>query len=287
MPNTKAQALQEKEQTAIAVAAVSFEDDAGGGFEEADRDAYAIPFLRILQKLSPQCDEASGDYLENAKDGMFINSVTDQLYSGKEGLDVVPCHYRRAFVQWNTREQGGGFIAEHDVPTGLKMMESATRDDKNRDILPDGTQLVDTRIHYVEIVDPETGGLSPAVMTLSSTQTKASKRWMTQMQNLLKPRKDGTLYNPAMFASIFTLTTKPEKNDQGSWHSFKIVHKRFLNEADQADQITYQTARAFRDAIKSGEAEVRHDIDAPEGAAVVVPSDDVPPPADEKDYGGF
>ena len=38
----------EATSTAIALAAM-YEDDAGGGFEQADKDAYAIPFLSILQ----------------------------------------------------------------------------------------------------------------------------------------------------------------------------------------------------------------------------------------------
>lgn len=261
MPEAKAKEVTKKEETALVKGAVSFEDDAGGGFEEADRESYAIPFVRILQKLSPQLDETSGEYIEEAKAGMFFNTVTEDTYDGKVGLEVIPCHFRRVFVEWNKREDGGGFVAEYDVAEGAKLMKKCVRDDRNRDITPDGTQLVDTRIHYVQTIDPNTGALQPAVITMSATQAKKSKRWMTVMQNLLKERKDGTLYNPAMFASVFKLISVPESNDQGSWHGYRIPHVRFLDESSAEDQRYYQTARAFRDAVKAGLAEVHHDLD--------------------------
>jgi hypothetical protein len=254
MPKTSS--VAKKEQTALAQGAVSFEEDAGGGFEEADKDSFAIPYEGILQQLSPQLDETKGEFIEGAKAGMFHNSVTDEVCDGKEGIFVIPCHYRRVFVEWNKREDGGGFIAEYSAADGALI--ETTLDDRKRDITADNTQLVDTRCHFVSIVGAN-GMLQNVVITMKATQAKKSKRWMTLMQNLLKERSDGTLYNPAMFASIFKLTTVPESNEQGSWHSWKITHDHFLDEKNAIDQRMYQTARAFRDAIKSGEAVVKHD----------------------------
>ena len=250
--------IAEREDTELSTAVVNFEDDAGGGFEESDKDSFAIPYARIVQKLSPQCDETSGDYLEEAKAGMIINSVTEQLYDGKLGMNVIPCHFRRVFVEWNTRENGGGFVAEYDAANGALI--ETTKDEKKRDITKDGTQLVDTRCHYVIIVNDD-GSTSPAVITMSSTQTKKSKKWMTAMQNLLRERKDGTLYNPAMFASIFSMTTVPESNDQGNWYGWKFHHMRYLNEDNPVEVKLYQTARAFRDAVKQGTATIDHAAD--------------------------
>lgn len=258
MPSTKSVAEAENKDI-MPVGTVSFEDDAGSGFEEADKDSFAIPFLGIVQKMSPQVDAAEGEYIEGAAPGMLLNSVTQELFDPP--LHVVPCHYRRTIVEWWPRDSkdGKGFVAEYDVVHGTEELKNTTRDEKNRDITSRGTQLVDTRSHYVLLVKPD-GATEPAVITMTSTQLKKSKRWMTVMQNLQRQRADGTLYNPAMFASVFTLETVPEKNDQGSWHGWKVVHERFLEETDLVDQTLYQTARNFRDAVKSGDAVVQHEM---------------------------
>src|SRR6267142_1183048 len=39
------------------------------GMEDADRDSFAIPFLVILQKMSPQLDRNDPEYISEAREG--------------------------------------------------------------------------------------------------------------------------------------------------------------------------------------------------------------------------
>ena len=71
------------------------------GFEESDSDSYAIPRLKLLQKLSPEVDEDNGEYIEGAKHGQFFNTATGELFP--DGVKVIPCHYRRSFIEWVPR----------------------------------------------------------------------------------------------------------------------------------------------------------------------------------------
>ena len=75
--------------TLPAAMAQAFANDAGRGMEEADKDSYAIPFLAILQGLSPQIESVEG-----ARPGMICNTITNELF--KECL-VIPCYYQRRF----------------------------------------------------------------------------------------------------------------------------------------------------------------------------------------------
>jgi hypothetical protein len=104
--------MAKKEETPSAVTEVAvasansvalnnrYVEDAGAGFEDADANAYAIPFLQILQSGSPQCKKSDGAYIKGAEEGMFYNTVTQELYDGDEGVVVIPCHYMQRFVEW-------------------------------------------------------------------------------------------------------------------------------------------------------------------------------------------
>ena len=210
---TQAKTVAQAKKTQLVTA--MYEDDIGSGFEDADRDSYAIPMINILQKLSPQVDEAEGAHIPGAKPGMMFNNVTNELYSNEEGLLVVPCAYKRSFIEWKPRETGGGFVGEHSVAEAAVMLESCTRNDKNQDVLPNGNILADTRTHYVLRVLKD-GSFEPAVIAMSSTQLKKSRKWMSRMKNLKMHRADGSAFTPAMHAHMWKFTTVPESNDKGS-----------------------------------------------------------------------
>lgn len=251
--------LTEKQSTAIGEA-VSFESEADGGFENADGDSYAIPFIRIQQKMSPACDPDNGAYLPEAKPGMLMDTVSEELTPGDGTMNIIACHFKRSFLEWKPNR--GGFVAEYSVPEGEALLDRCTKNEKNKDVTPDGNELVDTRTHYVLVV-MEDGTTESAAICMSSTQTKKSRQWMTAMGKLRKHRASGEAYRPATFASVQTVHTVSESNDQGTWYGWKIKHLKFLDEKDPAQYKLFLAARAFRDAVKGGGVTVDHAVDDP------------------------
>ena len=230
-----------------------FSDAAGSGFEGAGREDMAIPFLSVLQGLSPEVKRSEGAYIEGAFEGMVFNTVTKEaIDTSVNRLVVIPCAYHRAFVEWRVREAGGGFVAEH--PSTTPLQTQTTRDDRGRDILPNGNQLNDTRTFYVMVVDETQVTVSPAVITMTSTQIKKAKQWLMQ-QNLLKLRGPGGAYTPPMFASRWVVATVPESNQKGTWYGWKFEHDGYL--AGPADPM-YLAAREFYQSVAAGK--VRADL---------------------------
>ena len=94
-----------------------FQTDAGTGFEEAGKESFAIPFLKLLQSLSPQCKKNEPEYIKGAEEGDFFNTVTEKVYpndspegvKGALGVMFIPCYYRPVFNLWQTKLDGGGF----------------------------------------------------------------------------------------------------------------------------------------------------------------------------------
>lgn len=195
-------------------------DNSGSGFEEATLGSFAVPFISILQALSPQCKRKESTYVEGAEEGMFLDSVTGELIDGEKGINVIPVYFSQRFIAWGLREKGGGFKGEFASTDPI--VGQTTRDDKGRDIInsrPD-EQLVDTRVHYVLLQSEE--GWNPAVIGLSSTQVKKSKQWMSRMQQIRVLNANNALVPAPMFSRMWNLTSIPEGNDKGTWMGYKI-----------------------------------------------------------------
>ena len=222
------------------------ESDVGSGFENADGDAFAVPYLRILQSGSPQCKRSEGAYIKGAEEGMILNTVSQEVMDGDVGIVVVPALYQRQFVEWQLREEGGGLVDVHAPDPAL--LASCEKDDKGRDILPNGNQLVDTRNHYVILVNDD-GSTTPAIIAFSSTQLKKSRQWMSMMQQ--KRVVIGGVSKPApMFAYSYRLTTVPEANDKGSWFGWRIGDSTKVTDVE-----VVEAARAIREAVSAGIAQ--------------------------------
>jgi hypothetical protein len=218
------------------------------GMEDADRESFAIPFLAILQKMSPQLDRNDPEYIATAKEGNVLNTATRDVYDGDEGILVIPVAFKRSFTKWGLREKGGGYKGEYAPSDPIVMTTKA--DEKNRNILPSGLeQLVDTRMHGVLLLADD--GPQASLVSMTSTQIKASKRWMTEMQGLQKGD------NLPTFAHVYKLTTIPDSNDQGSWMKWKIEYVGPVTEQEHID-----AAVAFHSALQSGQRQMKADPNA-------------------------
>lgn len=248
-----------------------FAADAGSGMEGATSESFAIPFLSILQKGSPQVDEASGVAIDGAKAGMLFENVTGRMIpaiAGQgAGVLVVPCAYKRQFLHWGPRSgAGAGFRGEVSAER-LAQMRAAGQvvevEGKLLVPLPDGNlnpklcgRISDTRSHFVLIVDEETGAWTQALMSLSSTQIKKSKALMSMLA-AVKVKGPNGLFTPPTFANMVRVNTVAEKNDEGTWYGWRFEIASRVNRSD-----LYAAAKAFHQSVAQGSVEVRYTDDA-------------------------
>lgn len=232
-----------KKEEAGELAVIDFGADVGSGFEEADSSSYAIPFLRQLQSLSPQCKKTDPAYCKGAEEGDFFNTVTERLYKGDEGVTVIPCHYIHKYNEWAPNR--GGFRGSHSAAEYTSLSRGVVKTDKGDSEINNetGNFLQDSREHYVMIIN-EDGSFEPALLALTGSQLKKSKKWMTLMQGI---RISGQL--APMFSQKYKLTAVGESNDKGSWAGIKIEHAGQVGDPNQ-----YIAAKQFRDMIRSGAA---------------------------------
>ncbi len=239
------------------VVAIDLAADAGGGMEGTDAESFAIPFLSVLQKMSPQVDEDDGAFVKGAKQSMFINSVTEELSDGKKGVEFIPCAYQRRFIRWGAKKQGGGFKGEMTPEQVEAMREAGEIKDVGGKLLVPTEQGVldvdisdmvkDTRNHFGLVKGK--AGWSQVLMSLSSTQIKKSRGLMSMLRQI----KVGDL-TPPTYYNIIHISTVPESNDQGSWHGVKFHMAGNCGK----DPTLYNEAKSFWEAITAKKVNVNY-----------------------------
>ena len=248
----------------------SMEGEAGAGLENTSADDYAVPFISILQKNSPQCDEDSDSYVDGAKPGLFWDSgamavLSDEGAVPMETIAVTPIHYERRFNQWKDREEGGGFVASH--PHDADIVATATRDERGRLQLHDGTYLADTRQFFCMLYNADRSSARPALISMSSTQIKAGRQWLTRMSDFKIDGKNGR-FNPPIYGQVWNLSTVSQSNAKGSWRGWRIGEPELVSDPD-----IFEAAKSFREAIVSGDVQVS----APASGETATEADNSPP----------
>jgi hypothetical protein len=241
-----------KKNTDIAAVDPMFLDD-GNLDNNMGKDDIAIPRLSVLQSLSPAVNKRDAEYIQGAEAGMLVDLTQQRLFDGEEGVVVIPVTYRRSYIEW--QPDRGGFVADHGIDDEL--LQTAERNEKGALVLPNGNNLVITAEYVIMIVTED--GIAPAVLSLSSSQLKKSKRWNTMITNFRIDHPNGGKFNPAMFYRAYRIKTVPESNDRGSWFGISISPEMNVIDMEDGKDI-YLQARELREQLDSGEIKVAQPV---------------------------
>lgn len=210
-------------ETSTAIAEFDYGKDAGAGYEGQTADDMLVPFLTVLQGLSPQVQEED----TNFKVGQLFNTVSQEAFDGKKGVEVIPLASQHVFVEWTPRDQGGGFVKVHDLdsPTVAEARENSPKFGKfntayNDDNEPIGNDLVETYYLYALTVDGDDPG-SLVVIAFTSTKIKVFKRWNTRVK-MFSLQTEGGKVTPPLFAHKVRITTAKDKNNKGEFFNFVL-----------------------------------------------------------------
>jgi hypothetical protein len=239
-------------------------EDTGAGMEGADKDSFAIPFIRILQQLSPQCTAGKTGYMPDAEPGQIFNTVTNELIDGSEGIIFIPCAFQRRFIQWGARSAGAGFKGEfvpEVIAEKLANGELVKSEDDGRIYFAGKTNpkkddyFADTRSHFGLVLSDN--GWAQALLSLSASQLKKSKQLMGILSAV---RVKGV--TPPTWMNKIRITTVQESNDEGSWWGVRVEHAGFVDSRE-----LYEAGKAFYNIIGEGKARAEYHEET-EGAPV-------------------
>lgn len=272
---------EQKQDSAVAerpeaqVATFDFGADANRGFENQTREDIVLPFISVLQALSPQVDKKPGEGgIAGARAGMLFNTVTEELHDGEQGIVFIPCHTEHVFVEWVPRKAGGGFVGVHKVDSPIVEESKKNAKDFGRYSTsyaeqtgePSGNDLVETFYVYGLLED---SGV-PVVIAFTSTKISQYKRWNTKLNMFQVPGPGGTKVRPPLFAHRVRLGTVGQRNSEGSFHNFTLAPAKdgdMLASLIAPDDPRYKTARETRELIIKGMARIAYETGSSEPAA--------------------
>ena len=235
--------VAEKKEGALAT--FDMEADAAQGAQNISQEDLALPFLKILGQLSPEVNKRDGKYVEGAEPGKIINTVTNELY---DTLNVVPCHYKRQYIEWQDRGQSTGApVAMHDADSDIVSQTTRGKDYKDR--LPNGNYLDNTASHFVLTLGDTP---STALISMKSTQLKVSRKWNSMMMGIKMQGKNG-LFTPPTYSHIYKLSTVQMSNDKGTWFGWDVSKVSHVE-----DKAMYDMAKSFAESVGKGEVQAKH-----------------------------
>tara|TARA_R110000765_G_scaffold143473_2_gene245062 strand:- start:1262 stop:1969 length:708 start_codon:yes stop_codon:yes gene_type:complete len=223
--------------TSTEVARPSFMDGSGArGSEGVGIDDITIPRVDVLQALSPQRKKSNAEYIEGAEEGMLFNTVTKQLYGSS--FVFVPVYFRKEYVIWKDRNQGGGFCGA--FTSELEAMAAM----ESQDLNPEHHKISDTGQHFGLLVDDhesDTPKIEEAVISMSRSKMKVSRQLNTMIRMAGGDR----------FERAYTVASAESTNNQGDeFFNISVKQLGFVSES------VFKAAEVVYTAITAGTTDV-------------------------------
>ncbi len=223
---------------------------AGAGFEHQTNEDITIPFVTIVQGMSPVLRTRT-----ELRPGMIINTVTGDALDGKQGFAFVPVVTQHVFVEWKPRKEGGGFVGIHKVGTPIVDAAKAASTEFGKYKTEAGNDLIETFYTYGLAVgmSGDESAMQVAI-AFSGTKIKKYKQWMTTARSIQIKLSDGRRIAAPLFAHVYRVTSVDDSNAKGDFYNWGI---RFDGPDAASARLLpgnplFQAAIAFKQSIDQG-----------------------------------
>lgn len=218
---------------------------AGRGNENVTTSDMVIPRLEIAQLLSPCLKESKPEFIDGCREGDVFNTVTRGIYPRETGVMVIPILYKKEYLVWKDRKEGGGFRGSYPTIDEANSRIAGEQDAAFLTAAETGQQLV-----LVVNEDGTTDESMLAMVSMSRTKLKVSKNWNSLIR----------MGGGDRFSRVYRLITTDEQNNNGDeYKNFQVVPAGF------PEEDAYQLAETIYTSVASGAMSYKMDT-SQEGA---------------------
>lgn len=223
------------------------------GFENVTQDDFAIPFIGILQPMSPQVN----DGVDGAKPGRLVNSVTGEF---ADSLLFIPAYTTQEFLEWKPRESGGGLVDRHAPNSPVVQAAKDTAESFNS-LTHNGNTLEQTYAMYGLLLDAadDEAPSGMAVITFTSTKIKVYKQLMYRLRMAMVDTPNGKTC-PPLFSHRLLIETTKQQNSKGTFWNYDIKYALgSMTESLVQHEGLMDAAYQLAEQVKGGVAKVNYE----------------------------
>lgn len=223
---------------------------------DIDSSEVITPRINLLQAMSKQVKKSEAEYIKGAEEGMMMNSLTKELFSGEKGLRFVPCYNETGWNEWIPQSLGGGLAKRWGKDVSFKQTyveekgkyQRIATDDKGKSYV--ASEVSKYSDYYVLVIN-EDGSYFPAVIGFSGTKYKVHRKLINDISLPDYKKKDGSFVTPAPFYRVYDLFTVPESDGTNSWFNYKFERAGNYNILQNKEQVA-KSAAEFRNLVQEG-----------------------------------
>ena len=219
------------------------------------KDEGTIPFMRVMQPLSPQVGTIPG-----VTAGGFLNLATNKF---EKELLVIPVDVRWNYTEWSAPQGEGGQFVMDWGSNESGWQEKCAGDQKfaYQPVTTDGHIILKARHFYLFSID-EIGDYERSIFPMYATALKIAKVWSTMLQYAPKVQTSRGMMTPAYFYYTYKLTLDEVKNTRNQrWFQPKVT----ANITDNKYQTVFDLPNGK--AIWEAAVKLREDLDSGEAKA--------------------
>lgn len=182
------------------------------GTDNIAQEDVQIPRLALAQKMSPEADASTSKHIEGLVEGMFFNSLTQEVIGeGPIDFAVVRVEKPRAMEFFPIAEGGG--VKDPNVPLNDDRLKWSTNEKTGAAVKPTATKFYDFVIVPIDADGTvQTGDVM--ALSLKSSGVKVAK----QLNGLITLRG-----KRPVFAGRYTLGVKKAQNKTGQvYHTYTV-----------------------------------------------------------------
>lgn len=184
------------------------------GLENVTKNDIVLPRLAICQSGTPQRKRDNPAYIKGLDEGMFFNTVSQQVYGDK--VELIPLLKTQSRIFFRDINEGGGILCRSfNGINGGTLCETCMACPKSVGFPSECTEFK----NITSIVAAD-GNL--IVASFKSTGLAAAKAWLTRMSMMNKPA----------YVGVYELSLSSMRNAQGEFYVPKVAFKRFVTEIE-------------------------------------------------------
>lgn len=229
---------------------------AGKGTENITTQDKGMPYLKLLQDLSPETKKRNEKYVEGAVPGSFLLTSNREVFDGE--VTIVPIYFKSIVQEWWPRNhKNNGLVRTSDTMSEAKAAKREA-----------DTVLSLTHLHFVLVWSNEAEKWEPCIMAFDRTKLSPSKDLIRLIDNY-RLEFDGEEFKAPAFARSYNLTA--QETEKGGYNYWTLSVAPSADVYEDEDFMVY--CNGLVDEFARGAVKV--DYSAGEGHASSTDDDDV------------